>query len=213
MKYLNRFHAGKELATKLTKYKNKKNILILALPRGGVPVAFEVAKKINAHLDIFLVRKIGLPGHEEFAIGAIASGGITFLNQESIKNLNIKENIIKEVITKEEIELKRREKTYRKNRESPNLTGKTIILIDDGIATGATIMVAIKAIKIQNPEKIIVAVPVAAPDSYNKISMLVDEIICPICPNNFEAVGKWYNDFTQTSDHDVINILSNFFPV
>ncbi|WP_392538104.1 phosphoribosyltransferase [Legionella sp. 227] len=207
MNYDNRNQAGRVLADLLKDYAARTDVVILALPRGGVPVAYEVATKLSLPLDIFIVRKLGAPGHEELAMGAIASGGIAVFNQEVVNLLHIQKDAIDKIKKSEQEELSRRELVYRGKRPFPELSGKTIILVDDGIATGYTMRAAIAALKQKKPEKIIVAVPVAAQSTCDEIAPLVDEIICPMRPTNFYAVGLWYNDFSQTTDDEVIELL------
>ncbi|KTC80533.1 phosphoribosyltransferase [Legionella cherrii] len=207
MNYDNRNQAGRVLADLLRDYTARTDVVVLALPRGGVPVAYEVATKLSLPLDIFIVRKLGTPGHEELAMGAIASGGIAVFNQEVVNILHIQKDAIDKIKQSEQEELSRRELVYRGNRPFPELSGKTIILVDDGIATGYTMRAAIAALKQKKPAKIIVAVPVAAQSTCDEIAPLVDEIICPKRPTNFYAVGLWYNDFSQTTDDEVIELL------
>lgn len=206
-KYQDREEAGKILAKSLAIYANQNDVLVLALPRGGVPVAFEIAKALHTPLDVFIVRKLGVPGHKELAMGAIASGNNIIFNQDIIYELQISHDAIQAVIDQEEKELKRREIAYRGNRPFPTLRNKKIILVDDGIATGATIRAAIKAIQQLHPAKLIIAVPVAAIETVDAIAQTVDEFICPLQPIHFYAVGAWYNDFTQTEDEDVHALL------
>lgn len=205
-KYLNRQEAGKVLAQELIAYKNKP-VLILALPRGGVPIAYEIAKQLQAPLDVFIVRKLGVPGHEEFAMGAMAVGEVILLNEGIIKQLNISNQEVQQVISKEKNELARRQKAYRDDLAFPSLVDNTVILVDDGIATGATISAAIQALKKLNPKEIIVAVPVAEKSILKQISTLVDKVVCPHCPEIFHAVGNWYEHFDQTSDEEVCSLL------
>ncbi|MCW8397426.1 phosphoribosyltransferase [Legionella sp. PATHC038] len=207
MNYDNRNQAGRVLADLLKDYAARTDVVILALPRGGVPVAYEVATKLSLPLDIFIVRKLGAPGHEELAMGAIASGGIAVFNQEVVNLLHIQKDAIDKIKKSEQEELSRRELVYRGKRPFPELSEKTIILVDDGIATGYTMRAAIAALKQKKPAKIIVAVPVAAQSTCDEIALLVDEIICPMRPTNFYAVGLWYNDFSQTTDDEVIELL------
>lgn len=206
-KYIDRPHAGKILATHLKKYANKEDVIVLALPRGGVPVAYEIAKSLSAPLNVFIVRKLGVPGHEELAMGALASGGVILLNEELINYLHISKSSIDEVIKSEEEELSRRESLYHVNEETPVLKDKTILLVDDGIATGSTMHAAIMALRQQKPAQIIIAVPVAAQDTYREMTKLVDQIVCPLIPINFYAVGLWYESFSQTSDDEVCELL------
>jgi putative phosphoribosyl transferase len=202
-----RVEAGQILAAKLKHYANRPDVIILALPRGGVPVAYEVAKTFDLPLDIFLVRKLGVPGQEELAMGAIASGGVRVLNPDIIEALQIPKSIIDSVAAKEQIELERREKFYRQDAPAIDVTNKTVILIDDGLATGATMRAAAKALKQQKVNGIIIAVPVAAESTCRELSHLVDEMICALTPEPFYGVGYWYDDFSQTSDNEVIELL------
>lgn len=206
-KFLNRYEAGKILAEALKFYKKKSDVIILALPRGGVPVAYEIAKELMVPLDVFIVRKLGVPGHEELAMGALATGGMIVFNDDILRELHIPKNAIEQVIQSEQIELKRRERKYRSNQPLPKLTNKTIILVDDGIATGATMRAAIKALRQQKPANIIMAVPVAALSTCKEMEVLVDKIVCPLKPEHFSAVGVWYEDFSQTSDEEVAELL------
>jgi putative phosphoribosyl transferase len=205
--YRDRTEAGQILATHVVPVVSDSKPLVLALPRGGVPVAFEVARALHAELDVFLVRKLGLPGHEELAIGAIASGGVRVLNRELIEELHISEDLINRVTAVEEEELKRREHLYRQNRPPVAVSGRTLIVIDDGLATGASMMAGIRALRPQNPRRIIVAVPVAAAETCNEFRAEADEIICPATPEPFGAVGAWYVDFSQTTDTEVRKLL------
>ncbi|MDG6773270.1 phosphoribosyltransferase [Thiomicrorhabdus sp. ZW0627] len=204
----NRTIAGKELAEDLQNYQGRDDLIVLALPRGGVPVAYEIAKYLNAPLDLMLVRKLGSPGFPELAMGAIASGGIKVLNTQVIRAYAISDDAIKEVEQKEREELKRREKAYRGDHPHPELSGKTVILVDDGLATGSTMHAAIDAVLQQNPKSIVVAVPVAPPDTVYALRNKVDEVICPIQPEPFSSIGQWYNDFSQVSDEEVTEQLS-----
>jgi putative phosphoribosyl transferase len=208
MRYRNRTEAGRLLAQKLMAYANRKDVLVLGLPRGGVPVAFEVAQALAAPLDIFLVRKLGVPGHEELAMGAIASGGVRVLNQDVVNNLYIPGEVIDAVASDEQWELDRRELLYRGDRPPPDLRGRVVILIDDGLATGSTMHAAARAVHSQNPAAIVVAVPVAAEETCNEFRSEVDEVICPYTPEQFFAVGMWYEDFAQTSDEKVRELLA-----
>ncbi len=207
-RYYNRTEAGRVLASMLTMYKNRRNVLVLALPRGGVPVAYEVAKVLRVPLDVFLVRKLGVPGHEELAMGAIAMGGIRVVNEDIIRSLHIPPHVIDAVAFREERELERRKRLYRDDRLLPLVRNQTIILIDDGLATGATMRAAVHALQVQDPAKIVIAVPVAAYDTYRKFCSEVDEIVCPQTPEIFYGVGWWYEDFSQTSDQEVRELLS-----
>lgn len=202
-----RVDAGRKLAKKLSKYANRPDVLILALPRGGVPVAFEVAKELNVKMDIFIVRKLGVPGNEELAMGAIASDNIRVLNEDVVRSFQIPERVIDKVAENELRELERRERTYRGDRPKPDIKGITVILIDDGLATGATMRAAATALKTKNPAKIVVAVPTAAPDTCEFFGREVDEVICVATPEPFYGVGAWYEDFSQTTDKEVCELL------
>jgi putative phosphoribosyl transferase len=207
MKYRNRTEAGRLLANKLRAYANRTDILVLGLPRGGVPVAFEVAQALDAPLDVFLVRKLGVPGHEELAMGAIASGGVRVLNQSVVNNLHIPNKVIDAVAADEQQELERRARLYRGDRPPPDVPRHVVILIDDGLATGSTMHAAASALRSQNPAAIVVAVPVAAEDICREFRGVVDEVICAYTPEPFFAVSMWYEDFAQTSDERVRELL------
>lgn len=206
-KYLDRHEAGRILADQLQEYANHKNVIVLALPRGGVPVAYEIAQKLTVPLDVFIVRKLGVPGHEELAMGAIATGSTTVFNDEIITQLHISKSQIARIIQLEEEELKRRNTNYRDDKPFPAIENQTVILVDDGIATGATMRAAIKALHQLKPAKIIMAVPVAAFSTCAELTGLVDQIICPLKPHDLYAVGAWYEHFSQTSDEEVITLL------
>ena len=206
--FADRRQAGKELATQLANYANRFDVLVLALPRGGVPVAFEVARALHAPLDVFLVRKLGVPGHEELAMGAIASDGVRVLNEEVTSHMKISTSAIDDVTKREEQELKRREKLYHGDRAASDVRGRTVILIDDGLATGSTMRAAARALRKMQPSKIVVAVPVAAAETCAELRDEVDEVICVATPEPFMAVGAWYSDFEQTSDEEVRELLN-----
>lgn len=205
--YRDRAEAGWYLAKKLADYAGRPDVLVLALPRGGVPVAYEVARALGAPLDVFLVRKLGVPGHEELAMGAIASGGLVLLNEEMVRALGIGPSLINEVISTQRAELERRDRQYRGDRPPPDVRGKTVILIDDGLATGASMRAAVAALRQQHPARIVVAVPIAAPSTCAELGEEVDEIICARTPEPFRAVGLWYEDFNQTTDEEVRDLL------
>ena len=207
-KFIDRHEAGIVLAGYLDEYAKHSNAIVLALPRGGVPVAYEVAVSLSLPLDIFIVRKLGVPGHEELAMGAIASGGTVFFNESVMRQLDLDQASIDAVLESEQKELVRREHLYRGNRPFPVLLGKTIILVDDGIATGSTMQAAVKALAKHKPAAIVIAVPVAARDTCKKMSKMVEKMICPLKPMDFYAVGLWYNNFSQTSDMEVIELLT-----
>ncbi len=207
MLFKNRTAAGQRLAADLSAYANRQDVLVLGLPRGGVPVAFEVAKALNAPLDVFVVRKLGVPGQEELAMGALASGGVQVLNEAIVGALSLSEAVINKVTEKEQQELERREHLYRNDRPAPDLSGRTVILVDDGLATGATMRAAVTALRQQRPSKIVVAVPVSSPETCHEFKAQVDEIICAMTPNPFYSVGSGYDDFSQTTDEEVRNLL------
>lgn len=205
--FRNRADAGQRLAAMLHTYADRSDVLVLGLPRGGVPVAYEIAEALNAPLDVFVVRKIGVPGHEELALGAIATGGVRVFNEDVRYALRAPEAVIDELTAREQRELERRERVYRGDHPALSPTGKIAILVDDGLATGASMRAAIAALRQQNPGKIIVAVPTAAPQVCDEFRHEVDEIVCAITPEPFMAVGLWYQDFTQTSDQEVRDLM------
>jgi predicted phosphoribosyltransferase len=207
MIYRNRTEAGKRLAARLTEYADRPDVIVLALPRGGVPVAFEVAAALHAPLDVFLVRKLGVPGHEELAMGAIATGGVRVVNEDVVGYLRLPGEVIDAAAADELRELERRERAYRGDRPPPDVRGKTVILVDDGLATGSTMRAAAAALRQQGPARIVVAVPVSAPQSCDEYRMGVDEIVCAVTPEPFHAVGMWYEDFSQTTDDEVRELL------
>jgi len=204
----NRRDAGQKLAQRLLKFAHQPQVIVLGLPRGGVPVAFEVAKALHAPLDIFLVRKLGVPGQEELAMGAIASGGVRVLNQALIRSLEIPPQVIAVITQQEQQELERREHAYRGNRPKPNLLHRTVLLVDDGLATGASMRAAVVALREQHPAHIVVAVPTAAPEACAEFAEIVDEMICAETPDTFWGVGMWYYDFSPTSDEEVRTLLA-----
>ncbi|CAN5864645.1 phosphoribosyltransferase [soil metagenome] len=205
--FQDRVEAGQVLASELGAYVGQPDVLVLALPRGGVPVAFEVAQALHAPLDVFLVRKLGVPGHEELAMGAIASGGVRVLNRSVVDSLSIPDHVIAAVAVQEQRELERREHAYRGNRPDPEVRGRTVLLVDDGLATGATMRAAAAAIRAQEPRRLVVAVPVAARETCDEFRDEVDEVVCAITPEPFYAVGVWYRDFSQTTDEEVHELL------
>lgn len=207
-KYLNRQEAGKILAESLRSYANRKDVMVLALPRGGVPVAFEIAQALNVPLDVYIVRKLGVPGHSELAMGAIAMGNVTVFNHDIIKELGVSQEEIETVIEIEKQELIRREKLYRGHRPFPDIHDKTIILVDDGVATGATLRAAMTALRKAQPAKLIVAVPVADRHVIKQFISQADLFICPLQPEQLYAVGAWYENFSQTEDEEVHQYLT-----
>jgi putative phosphoribosyl transferase len=212
-KILDRQAAGHDLATRLQRYAHRDDVLVLGLPRGGVPVAFEVAKSLNAALDICLVRKLGVPGHQELAMGAIAAGGVRVLNQHLVRELGISEQAIEEVTAREWQELQRRDQVYRGGRPPPEIGDRTVILVDDGLATGSTMQAAIAVIKPQQPAGIVVAVPVAPAEACTAIKAGVDDVVCLLTPEPFYAIGLWYENFDQTTDQEVKALLSQQFVI
>lgn len=208
--FLDRHDAGHELAARLSAYAGDPSVMVLALPRGGVPVAYEVARALGAPLDLFLVRKLGVPGHEELALGAIATGGVRVFNESVVRSLRIPEATIAAVVESEERELARRERLYRGDQPPPDLHDRTVILVDDGLATGATMRAAVRAARRQAPRGVIVAVPVAAPQTCAEFRAdpAVGDIVCAHQPDPFNAVGLWYDDFAQTTDDEVRALLS-----
>jgi len=207
MLFQDRSEAGRILARQLEKYKNRPDVLVLALPRGGVPVAYEVAKELNAPLGIFLVRKLGVPGHEEVAMGAIATGGIRILNEDFIRQLGIPKRVVDAVTAREQQELERRERLYRGEQPAPDIKGRTVIIVDDGLATGSTMKAALAALRKQQPAKLVVAVPTAPPETCDSLRADADEVICAVTPDPFLAVGAWYRGFDQTTDDEVRDLL------
>jgi putative phosphoribosyl transferase len=207
MIFRDRRDAGRQLASKLGEYARRDDVVVLALPRGGVPVAYEVANALNAPLDIYLVRKLGVPGHEELAMGAIAPGGTRVLNRTTINYLKISDRAIEEVAEKEQRELERRTRAYRDNLAPIDIRDKVVILVDDGLATGATMHAAAIALKASQPSKVIVAVPVASHEACESFRREVDEVVCAITPEPFYGVGQWYLNFSQTTDEEVRELL------
>ena len=205
--FADRTDAGRALAAQVKTKVRDPDVLVLALPRGGVPVGFEVARALGAPLDVFLVRKLGMPGEEELAIGAIASGGVRVLNRDLIRYLRVSASTLEEITAREQVELERRERSYREGRPPLEVKGRTIVLVDDGLATGASMLAAARALRQRRARRIFIAVPVAARQTCEDFRKEVDEIICVATPEPFNAVGVWYQDFSQTSDEDVRNLL------
>jgi putative phosphoribosyl transferase len=203
--YRDRRHAGAELARRLGHLKDQ-DVVVLALPRGGVPVGFEVARALDAPLDVFVVRKLGLPGHPEFAMGAIASGGVRVVNDEVVALYRIPERVVDAIASEEQTELERREHAYREGRPPLDARGRTVVLVDDGLATGSTMKAAVEAMRSLGPACIIVAVPVGSPDTCRELAAVAD-VICARAPEYFAAVGQWYDDFRQTTDEEVRELL------
>lgn len=206
-KFRDRREAGAMLSGELSKYAGRDQTVVLALPRGGVPVGFEIAKELRLPLDVFVVRKLGVPGHEELAMGAVATGGVRVVNREVVSMLKISEEDLENTARRELEEIQRREKAYRNNRPPLSVEGKTILLVDDGVATGSTMLAAIEALRQQNAEQIVVAVPTMAASSLATFEEKSDEVVAVMAPENFMAVGQWYDDFSQTSDEEVQELL------
>ena len=209
-RFRDRSEAGRYLGEELRQrgYTAGVDLIVLALPRGGVPVGYEVSRALNAPLDVFVVRKVGVPGHEELAMGAVASGGVNVVNEDVLDMLRIPREMFQVVARKELQEVERREKEYRGDKARPDLKGKTVILVDDGLATGSTMLAAVRAVRLAGAERIVVAVPVAAEQTCDAFRSEVDDVICAITPEPFHAVGIWYEDFSQTSDEEVRELLA-----
>lgn len=207
-RYRDRYDAGHALAERLQPYAGRDDVLVLALPRGGVPVAFEVARELGVALDLFLVRKLGAPGHEELAMGAIATGGAQLLNPDVVRALHVSADQVQAAVHREQIELERREKAYRGDRPPPAVEGRTVLVVDDGLATGATMRVAVRALRMERPARVVVAVPVGAIETCEAMAAEADEVVCARTPEPFYAVGMWYQQFDQTSDAEVRDLLA-----
>jgi predicted phosphoribosyltransferase len=206
-RFRDRSDAGRQLAARLQEYRGRPDVLVLALPRGGVPVGYEVARALGAPLDVFVVRKLGVPGHEELAMGAIATGGARVMNEEVVARVGISPEVLDAVTTREREEVFRRERLYRGDRTPPDVRGRTVIVVDDGLATGATMRAAVAALRQQRPERIVVAVPAGSAETCADLRTNADEVVCLLTPDPFLAVGFWYEDFGQLSDEDVRSLL------
>ena len=206
-RFRDRVEAGGELAALLGTYADRDDVVVLGLPRGGVPVAFEVARALHAPLDVFVVRKLGVPGHEELAFGAIASGGIRVIDRHLVSSLGLPPEWIEAVAARELRELERREHAYRGDLPPPRLTGRTVVLVDDGLATGSTMLAAATAVRQEQPARIVVAVPVAVPEACDALRAVADEVTCVFTPAALRAIGVWYEDFSQTTDREVRTLL------
>ena len=209
MRFRNRTDAGQQLGARLTQYAGRSDVLVLGLPRGGIPVAHEVATRLDAPLDIFLVRKLGVPGHPELAMGAIATGGVEVLSRDLIADLRIPQTLVEQVAVRERLELERRDALYRAGRRPPLVRDRTVIVVDDGLATGSTMEAAILALRQHAPARVVVAVPVGARETCERLRRIADEVVCVQNPEPFSAVGLWYEDFAQTTDEEVTRLLAD----
>ncbi len=210
--FADRRDAGRELAARLGHYRGRQDVVVLGLARGGVPVAFEIAEALDTALDVFVVRKLGMPGHPEFAIGAIASGGIRVLNEDVVRSYEVPDTVVEMVTRVELLELERREREFRQGRPFANLHGAVAILVDDGLATGSTMRAAVEAVRQHQPARVVVAAPVGSPDACRQLTELADETVCARTPPDFSAVGQWYRDFSQTTDDEVRGLLQRRTP-
>ena len=208
-RFATRTDAGRELARLLGDFAGRDDVTVLGLPRGGVPVAAEVARELHAPLDVFIVRKLGLPGHPEYAMGAIATGGVRVLNEDVIRRFDVTDDVVAAAAAQEQLELERRDRLYRDGRPAPELRGRTVIVVDDGLATGATMRAAVEAVRAFEPHAVVVAVPVASRDACDELAGVADAIVCARTPDPFHAVGLWYEQFEQTSDEEVREALNN----
>lgn len=207
-RFIDRTEAGRELAAALSpRYASRSDVIVLGLPRGGVPVAYEIATVLDAPLDVFVVRKLGLPGHEEFGIGAIASGGVRVVDESVLRAYGVDQATLEQITTRERRELDRRERLYRDDRPFPMLRDRTVILVDDGLATGSTMRAAVAALRAESPRAIVIAVPVGARETVLAMAQLVDDLVCTMTPEPFYAVGLWYENFAQTEDEEVHDLL------
>jgi putative phosphoribosyl transferase len=211
--YRDRTHAGRELASKLLEYAARPDVIVLALPRGGVPVAFEVATALRAPLDVFIVRKLGVPGHDEYAMGAIATGGVRVLDDRVVRAARVTRAELDAVTAAEQRELERRERQYRGDRSPPEVAGRTVILVDDGLATGSTMRAAVEALRQEGAARVVVGVPIAPLETCDAFREIVDDIVCARTPEPFYAVGLWYEDFSQTTDDEVRELLERSAPL
>lgn len=210
--FRNRLEAGQRLAEKLTAYANRADVLVLALPRGGVPVAAEVARRLLAPLDVVVVRKLGLPGEKELAMGAIASGGVRVLNHGLVASCQVSDQVIDTIAAQERLELERRERAYRGDRPPPEVRARTVLLVDDGIATGSTMFAAIASLRKRGAGRIVVATPTVSASTYDEMREVADEVVAVLVPEEFHGVGQWYEDFTQTTDDEVCRLLASGYP-
>jgi predicted phosphoribosyltransferase len=210
--FRDRHEAGVRLAQALSRYAGRNDVVVLGLPRGGVPVAYEVAQRLGAPLDVFVVRKVGIPGHEEVAMGALATGGVRVVNRDLLDRLGISDHVFDTIAAREEVELERREQLYRGARPATPVRGRTVLLVDDGLATGSTLRAAVKALKQLQPARVVVAVPVAPVESCNELRGEADDVVCLVTPEDFRAVGAFYEDFSQTTDEEVQQLLEEGVP-
>ena len=208
MRFTDRRHAGREVARLLEPCARRSDVLVLGLPRGGVPVAAEVARTLGVPFDVFTVRKLGVPGHEELGFGAIAQGGVQVLNEALVRELGLSRSVVEQVTAREQVELDRRDALYRSGRPFPVINNRVVILVDDGLATGATMEAAVTALRRLQPSRVVVAVPVGAKETCDRLSTVADEVICAAMPDPFDAVGLWYDDFSQTTDDEVGALLA-----
>jgi putative phosphoribosyl transferase len=205
--FRDRREAGRKLAEKLQSYRDRPDVLVLALPRGGVPVGFELAEELNLPLDVFVVRKLGVPWQPELAMGAVASGGIRFLNQDVVRSMGVSEREISETIAREEATLRQRDLLFRDGRPAPRMAGQTVLVVDDGLATGSSMRAAIAALRQRNPARIVVVVPVGSAATCREFESEADQVLCLVTPEPFWAVGQWYADFSPTTDEQVQELL------
>jgi putative phosphoribosyl transferase len=207
MRFHNRIDAGRQLAAALTEFENRPDVVVLGLPRGGVPVAHEVATQLHVALDVCLVRKLGVPGHEELAMGAIADGGIEVLSLDLIRDLGIPRTVVEQVAVRQRLELERRDRVYRGGRPPAIVNSHVVLLVDDGLATGSTMEAAIRVLRQQKPARVIVAVPVGPRETCERLRAVADQVVCLFTPEPFEAVGAWYEEFMQTTDDEIMRLL------
>jgi predicted phosphoribosyltransferase len=207
-RFKDRHDAGRQLAEELTNYQNREDVILLALPRGGVPVGYEIARELGIRLDVYLVRKLGVPGHEELAFGAISTGGVKTFNEDVVRSVGLTDREIDPVVEREEAELRRREEAYRGDAPAPEIEDQVAILVDDGLATGASMRAAVESVRQQGPKETVVAVPTAPPDTCQKLSRTADAVYCLMTPEPFGGVGAWYEDFAQTSDEEVRELMA-----
>jgi len=207
MRFHDRIDAGRQLAAALTEYEGRPDVVVLGLPRGGVPVAHEVARQLHVALDVCLVRKLGVPGHVELAMGAIADGGVEVLSLDLIRDFGIPRQTVEQIAVRERLELERRDRVYRAGRQPASVNARIVLLIDDGLATGSTMEAAIRVLRTQAPAKVVVAVPVGPRETCERLRTIADQVVCLSMPEPFEAVGAWYEAFPQTTDDEIMRLL------